>query len=137
MKRFGALMLSLLVILSLCCGTASARASDYLRSYSATLFTGNNSGELRLDFDVFAKVDSTAIGVSRIDVYRKSDDSLVKIIMGSESNGLVTTGYSHMYSYYFNATAGVEYYTKVHIFAEDSTGGDARVYTTNSATAKS
>lgn len=136
MKRFGAFMLCLLLIALLCCSVASARASDYLMTYSASLFTGRTSGELRLDFNVSAKVDSTGIGISQIDVY-KEDGTYVKSIFGSERNGLVTTGYHHMYSYYFNATAGEEYYTKVHIFAEDSTGGDARVYTTNSATAKS
>ncbi len=139
MKRFFTLMLCLILTSTLCCGVASAntRASDYLSTYSATLFTGKSSGQLRLDFDVTGKPNVTTIGVSRIDLY-KEDGSFVKTIGGSERNGLIVSGHVHVYSYYFSATAGQKYYAEVTIFGEDSTGtGDSRIVTTNVATAKS
>lgn len=137
MKRFCALILCLILTVSLCCGVASARASSYLSGYNATLFTGNSSGQLRLDFDVTAKVNATEVGVSKIDLY-KEDGTYVKSIMGSTKNGLITSGYYHVYSYYFSApTPGQAYYTKVTLFAKDSTGEDGRIFTTNTATAKS
>lgn len=138
MKRFFALILCLILTTALCCGVASAntKASDYLSSYSASLFTGDSSGQLRLDFNVSGKANVTTIGVSQIDLY-KEDGTFVKTIVGTQGNGLVTTGHIHVYSYYFSATPGQKYYTEVTLFAKDSSGGDARVYTTNVATAKS
>lgn len=138
MKRFSALILCLILTATLCCGVASAstEASDYLSSYSATLFTGKSSGQLRLDFNVSGKANVTTIGVSQIDLY-KENGTFVKTIMGSERNGLITSGQIHVYSYYFSATPGQKYYAEVWFSAQDDNGGDGRIFTTNAATAKS
>lgn len=139
MKRFFTLMLCLILTSTLCCGVASANtsASDYLSTYSATLFTGKSSGQLRLDFDVTGKPNATTIGVSQIDLY-KENGTFVKTIVGSERNGLVVSGHVHVYSYYFSATAGQKYYAEVWFSAQDDDGGgDGRIVTTNVATAKS
>ena len=139
MKRFFSLMLCLILTSTLCCGVANAstNASDYLSTYSATLFTGNSRGQLRLDFDVTGKPNVTTIGVSQIDLY-KEDGTFVKTIVGSERNGLIVSGHVHVYSYYFSATAGQKYYAEVWFSAQDDNGGgDGRIVTTNVATAKS
>lgn len=139
MKRFCSLILCLVLTATLCCGVASAniQASDYLSTYNATLFTGKSSGQLRLDFNVSGKPNVATIGVSQIDLY-KENGTFVKTIIGSERNGLITSGQIHVYSYYFSATAGQKYYAEVWFSAQDDDGGgDGRIVTTNVATAKS
>lgn len=135
MRRFSALVLSLVLAATLCCGFASARASAYLTSYNAKLYTGDSSGQLRLDFDVTASRAVTSYGISKVWIYSEDGD-LVKTITGSKSNGLLSSsGRFFANSYYTNVTAGERYYAEITFIGKDANGSDSKPYTTNVATA--
>lgn len=139
MRRFSALILSLILTATFCCGFANAvtRASDYLISYNATLYTGDSSGQLRLDFEVTASRAVTSYGISKIQIYTEDGD-WVKTITGSKSNGLLSTsGRFYAYSYYTKVTAGERYYAEVTFMGKDASGSDSKLFITNTATAAS
>ena len=136
MKKIGSLFLCLIVTVTLCCGLASARASNYLKLYGATLVTGDSRGQLELNYNVSAKTIVTSIGVSKIELYT-ADGDYVKTIYGSTSNGLMySSGLSHYDTYTISATAGEEYYAVVTFKAGNSSGSGTGTYTTGIAMAK-
>ena len=136
MKKIGSLFLCLIITVTLCCGLASARASNYLKLYGATLVTGDSHGQLDLNYNVSAKTMVTSIGISRIDLYT-ADGDYVKTIYGSTANGLMySSGLSHYDIYTISATAGEEYYAEITFKAGNSSGSDTGTYITNIATAK-
>ena len=136
MRRISAFFLCLLLATTVCCNVATARASNYLKMYGATLITGENRGEVELNWNVSAKTRITSIGISQIKLFDK-DGKLVKTIYGSPSNGLVfSTGLSHYGIFAIPATAGKEYYTEITFFAENDSGRGTGSYTTNTAMAK-
>ncbi len=139
MKRIITLIVCVALTTSLCClsANASTKASDHLRSYSATLYTGNSRGQLQLSFNVYAYSTSTSIGISQVKVY-KSDGSYVKTIQGSTSNGLLASSRrSFSNTYNLAVEAGKNYYLEVTFTAKDSSGSDSKTYTTNTAAAAS
>ena len=71
MKRNIALAFCMILMLSLFCGSAKAAtySSDYLKSYNASLTTGNYTGELSLDFSAIARSSMKTVGISSIAVY--------------------------------------------------------------------
>ena len=71
MKRSIALVCSLILMMSLFCGSAKAAtyASDYLDAYDASLSTGSRSGQLSLFFCAYASDSMTSLGISSIAVY--------------------------------------------------------------------
>lgn len=68
MKKFFAIILSLVFITCFSCVTAYAatQASDYLLAYEATLFTGRNRNELQIQFDTYALDSMSSLGISQI-----------------------------------------------------------------------
>lgn len=136
MKRITSLFLCIILTATLCCGFANARASDYLKLYSAALITGDSRGQLELNYNVSAKTTVTSIGVSKIELYT-ADGDRVKTIYGSTSNGLMySSGLSHYDTYTISATAGEEYYAVVTFKAGNSSGSGTGTYTTGVAMAK-
>lgn len=138
MKRSIALICSVILMMSLFCGSANATtyASDYLDSYDASLSTGIRSGQLSLSFCVYANDSMTSIGISSISVYT-AGGTYVKTISGSTSNGLLASQTSrHEGVYTISMTPGQEYYLRLTFVARDSYSGDSKPFTTNTATAK-
>ncbi len=139
MKRNIALAFCMILMLSLFCGSAKAAtySSDYLKSYNASLTTGNYTGELSLDFSAIARSSMKTVGISSIAVYT-ADGSYVKTISGSTSNGLLASQtISHEGTYTINVTPGQAYYLRLTFAARTANSGDSKPYTTNTATAAS
>ena len=137
MKRFIPLAFCLILMVSLFSFPAKAAtyASDYLRSYDASLSTGSRSGQLNLQFSASARDSMSSIGISNVAVYT-AGGSYVKTINGSTSNGLMASGsYSHRGAYSISVTPGQEYYLRLTFVARDSYSGDSKLYTTNTAMA--
>lgn len=137
MKRFIPLAFCLILMVSLFSFPAKAAtyASDYLRSYDASLSTGSRSGQLNLQFSASARDSMSSIGISSVAVYT-TGGSYVKTINGSTSNGLMASGsYSHRGAYSISVTPGQEYYLRLTFVARDSYSGDSKSYTTNTAMA--
>lgn len=136
MKKFFAIILSLVFITCFSCVTAYAatQASDYLLAYEATLFTGRNRNELQIQFDTYALDSMSSLGISQIKVY-KDNGSYVKTITGTKTNGLLSSGYGYSGAYTIKATAGEHYYLELTFIARDSSGSDYKTYTTNTAMA--
>lgn len=137
MKRFIPLAFCLILMVSLFSFPAKAAtyASDYLRSYDASLSTGSRSGQLNLQFSASARDSMSSIGISSVAVYT-TGGSYVKTINGSTSNGLMASGsYSHRGAYSISVTPGQEYYLRLTFVARDSYSGDSKLYTTNTAMA--
>ena len=137
MKRFISLAFCLILMVSLFSFPAKAAtyASDYLRSYDASLSTGSGSGQLNLRFSASARDSMSSIGISSVAVYT-TGGSYVKTINGSTSNGLMASGsYSHRGAYSISVTPGQEYYLRLTFVARDSSSGDSKSYTTNTAMA--
>ena len=139
MKRFLTCFFSFLLTAALFCGFANAadtRASYYLSSYDAFLYTGDSSGELILDFSVAVTRACTSYGISKVRLYTEDGD-LVKTITGTKTNGLLTgSGRTYLSEYEISATAGESYYAVVTFYASDANGSDSKTYTTNVAMAK-
>lgn len=139
MKRIFSCFLSILLVTTLCCSAANAadtRASYYLSSYDAFLYTGDSSGELTLDFSVAVARACTSYGISKVRLYTEDGD-FVKTITGTKANGLLTSsGRLYLHEYDISATPGERYYAIVTIYAADADGSDSRVYTTDVAMAK-
>ena len=113
---------------------ASTYASDYLQDYDATLSTGSRSGQLVLTFYVDSFDYMKSLGISSIAVYT-SDNSYVKTISGSMSNGLLAANtFSHSGTYtVIDLTPGQKYYLRLTFVARDSYSGDSKIFTTNTA----
>lgn len=118
---------------------AAPYASDYLDSYSAWVSAGSG-GAIYIYYDVdatdyVARVGAKLIVVQVLDAGVWTD---VKTITGTISNGmLVSNATSHVGGVVHNGTAGKSYRAVVTVYAGPTSGGDSRIVTTNSVTAKS
>lgn len=137
MKRFVSLIFCTIFVIFLFGNTAKAAtySSDYLSTYRASISTGSQSGQVTLSFYADSYGTMTSIGISSIAVYTASG-SYVKTISGTTSNGLLA---SHTFSndgtYTLSLTPGQEYYLRLTFVARDSSSGDSKSYTTNTAMA--
>ncbi len=140
MKKLFSSFLACIMILS-CCGSALATdtepyASLSLASTHATASTGQNSGEVRINFSATASKSASLIGASIITIY-KSNGTYVTTIYGSTSNGLMASGVSRKTgSYTYKGTPGTSYYAVVSLGATAGGESDSRNITTNVARAK-
>ena len=137
MKRSIVLTFCMVLMISLFCGPVKAAtySSDYLKSYNASLSTGDCSGQLNLQFSASARNPMSSLGISSVAVYT-AEGSYVKTINGSTSNGLMASdSYSHRGAYSISVTPGQEYYLRLTFVARDSYSGDSKSYTTNTAMA--
>ena len=134
MKKLFSSFLACIMILS-CCGSALATdtepyASLSLASTHATASTGQNSGEVRINFSATASKSASLIGASIITIY-KSNGTYVTTIYGSTSNGLMASGVSRK-----TGSPGTSYYAVVSLGATAGGESDSRNITTNVARAK-
>lgn len=134
MKRIISLSLALIMAFTCCFGLTSAvemspMASITISSRSATMKAGSSSGELRISYSVTANMSATSLGVSSIVIY-KSNGTYVTTITGTTSNGLVSSGGTHMGTYSYIGTSGVSYYADVTVFAATTTDYDSKTIMT-------
>ena len=137
-KRIVSVGLVIAVALSVCCGIAFAvetRASLTLTAYSASTLAGDNTGEVKINYDVRASDIADEVGVSSIEIY-KSNGSYVTTITGKTSNGLIRTDATrHKSNYVYKGTSGTSYYAVVTVFATVGSDSDSREVKTNSTKA--
>ncbi|MCI9264265.1 MAG: hypothetical protein HFF06_06790 [Oscillospiraceae bacterium] len=133
-KRILSLGLLAIFVLSMCCvgaAAAEARASSTLTLFTASASKGNNSGEVKISYDVQTNTPADKVGISSIAIY-KSDGSYVTTVTGTTGNGLVRTGaYRHKSTYVYTGTSGTSYYAVVTGFATIGSDSDSRTVTTS------
>lgn len=140
MKRILSTILMLSLMVSICCGTASAtedRASLTLGGYFVKMITGDTRGKVGIDFDIISSGPrADEIGIEKIVIYNEDDEPMVTI-HGRVSNGLICRNTSnHAGDYYYTLIPG-RYYAEVTVFATMGSDYDSRTITTNVVTAPS
>lgn len=120
-------------------GDASVQASDYISSYTAWANAGSG-GKVYIYYSIDATGTVARIGAKLI-VVQVLDAGVwtnVKTITGTLSNGmLISNDTSHTGGIVYQGTAGKSYRAVVTVYAGPTSGGDSRIVTTNSVTAKS
>lgn len=142
MKRFATMLLALALTLS--CGLAasaaagdsglSPQASYTISSTSAMAYTGDNAGEVDIDFTITATGDASKLGAATIVIHKP--DLTTYTVTGTFNNGLLTTGGGYAYTYTYKGIKGHSYYADVTLVSTVGSRTDSRTITTNSATAK-
>lgn len=130
--RMMLICLTAILLLSTSALAIEARASEYLRSYSATL-AKTRDGDLAISYNVYGTRKMDSIGVSRIEVQRYNgsrwttevvytDDDLLDL---QDSNAAHSSGqFIHV------PESSGSYKVLVQVYAEDKDGSDSRVVTT-------
>lgn len=120
-------------------GDISAQASDYIDAYTAWASAGS-SGKVYIYYDIDATGYVARVGAKLI-VVQVLDAGVwtnVKTITGTISNGMLASNVtSHTGNIVYQGTAGNSYRAVVTVYAGPTSGGDSRIVTTNSVTAKS
>lgn len=120
-------------------GDISVQASDYISSYAAWASAGSG-GKVYIYYDIDATGDVARLGAKLI-VVQVLDAGVwtnVKTVTGTLSNGmLISNDNSHTGGIVYQGTAGKSYRAVVTVYAGPTSGGDSRIVTTNSVTAKS
>jgi len=141
-KKLSLVFACLVLLTAAICQVASAaenstHASQYLCSYGAELSPGGprGSGKLDIDFNVVATEISDKVGISKVEFYW-TDDTYITTIKGTVENGLlIEDDLAHMDTYTYTGVSGKTYYAVLTVYAERDGGHDAKIYTTNTATA--
>lgn len=138
MKRIISIALAAVLALTCCFGSAFANddgvmplSSPTIMGQSASMRSGNETGELRINYDINAKRSADEVGVLSIAIYR-STGAYVETIYGTTDNGLVlTSSIKHMGTYsYTNAESGKYYYAEVTVYATIDGVTDSETITT-------
>lgn len=137
-KRIISLGLVVVFVFAMCCESAWAaetRASTTLGLFTASTSKGDNTGEVKINYDVRASKMVDEVGISSIEIY-ESDGSYVTTITGTTGNGLIRTDTTrHKSTYIYKGTSGVSYYAVVTGFATVGSDFDDRTVTTGSTKA--
>lgn len=135
-KKMALVFTSLVLLIASLCQAAGAievspRASYYLDNYGASLYQGDASGSVIVEFTVSANEKADRVGVSRLSVY-KGDGTYVTSITGSVANGLLKENVkTHLGGYTYYGEPNEVYYMVLTMYAERNGGSDSRRYTTN------
>lgn len=137
MKRIVSIALVALLALTCCSGLAFAEdgimplSSPTIMGQSASMKSGNETGELRISYNINAKSSADEVGVLTIELYN-SDGSYADTIYGSTDNGLVrTSAIKNMGTYsYTDAVSGQYYYAVVTLYATIGSATDSVKVTT-------
>lgn len=135
-KKLAVVFTSLVLLVSFLFQAVSAievypRASLYLDGYGASLYEGDHTGTVRVEFTVSGTRRSDRVGVSKLSIY-KGDGTFVTSVTGSVANGLLGEDlktYMGHFTYY--GEANTVYYMVLTMYAERDGGSDSRQYTTN------
>lgn len=135
-KKMALVFTSLILLIASLCQAATAieispRASEYLSGYGASLYQGDASGSVRVEFTVSANEKADRVGVSNLSIY-KGDGTFVASVKGSVVNGLIAKDIkTHIGGYTFYGERNTVYYMVLTMYAEFDGGSDSRQYTTN------
>ncbi len=135
-KKMALVFTSLVLLIASLCQAASAieispRASDYLSNYGASLYQGEASGSVSVEFTVSGTKKSDLIGVSKISIY-KGDGTFITSVTGTVANGLLAKDLkTHAGDYTYYGEANELYYMVLTMYAKRDGGSDSRLYTTN------
>ncbi len=127
--------LAMLLALAMC-GTCLAitEASTTLSAYEVLAYTGDNSGELDIDYDIRAKKTATSVGISVLEIYT-GNGIYVTTIYGNTTNGLMAKGTSeNIGTYTYQGKPSTTYYAVATIEATIGSDYDSRIYATDFAT---
>ena len=136
-KKNRVLCLALVVVLALAlCGgsLAAVQGSTTLAAYGVWAYTGDNSGELDIHYQISANYPADALGISVLKIY-KSDGTREATIYGSLSNRLIAQGLADVNRVYtYKGDPGTTYYAVATVTATIGEDYDYRYVTTNTAT---
>lgn len=134
-NRVLCLILVVVLALALCGGSlAAVQGSTTLLAYGVWAYTGDNSGELDIHYEVESNYTADALGISVLKIY-KSDGTHVDTIYGSLSNRLIAKGQSSVNRVYtYEGDPGTTYYAVATVTATIGEDYDYRIVTTNTAT---
>lgn len=134
-NRVLCLVLAVILALSLCGGVLAApKASTTLFAYGVWAYTGENSGELDIDYEVQANYRADSLGISTLEIY-KSDGTYVTTIYGNTTNRLMATNKADINrTYTYKGDPGTTYYAVATVEATIGSDYDYRYVTTNTAT---
>lgn len=134
-NRVLCLILVVALALALCGGAlAAVRGSTTLGAYGVWAYTGDDSGELDIDYEVQANYQADSLGISVLKIY-KSDGTYVTTIYGSLSNRLIAHDQPLVNrTYTYKGEPGTTYYAVATVEATIGTDYDYRYVTTNTAT---
>lgn len=127
-------ILAMLLVLVMC-GTclATTEASTTLSAYGVWAYTGDNSGELDIDYDIQAKKTATSVGISALEIYT-GNGIYVTTIYGDTTNGLMSNGTVMAKSTYtYQGEPNTRYYAVATVEATIGNNYDSRTRVTNSA----
>lgn len=136
-KKFFCGVLSLIMITSILCSSASAatQSSEYLNGYAASV-TPIGKGAIVVTVDVLGVGSMTEIGAKVIYIYESADNksfSQVATFDCEDYPNMMGSGY-----YYnkdaitYQGTKGYYYYASVYVYAANENGSDLKHYTTSS-----
>lgn len=117
------------------CGTclATTQASTTLFAYEVLAYTGDNSGELDIDYDIRANKTATSVGISALEIY-KANGTYVTTIYGNTTNKLMANNtVMNVNTYTYHGDPNTRYYAIATVEATISTNYDSRSVMTNSA----
>ena len=128
MKKFLALMLSLVMLMSISATAAyvppdSPAASAYIADYAAGIINGGN-GILKVSFDVTGTATMSRIGASTIDIYKSNGTYVTTLVWTDSGRG----GMMASNTFYNGDTESVyvgagSYYAVVYFYAKNYSGG--------------
>ena len=132
MKRF-ILIVICVVALGVTWAYAGVKSSQYIDQCTAQLRADATSGDLLITGRISNLSSMSVTGASQLDVYTSSG-AYVKTIVGTTSNGLLTSSRkTYNFSYPISASTGQSYYVVVTFYSENSNGSESRSFTTNIA----
>jgi len=132
------LTLSTILIFSISVVASAERSSHYLESYHSTIVAEGNK-KILIDFLVFGTGKMTSIGVTQIEVQKKSGSTWVTdqtLKSSSYPNFLASNKILHASQVRINGVVGTEYRAIVTFYAANSNGSDSKNYTSSTVTCK-
>lgn len=137
-NRIFSFIFAIVLTFTTCIGITYAseyRASTTLSSYNVGTMPGDNSGEIKITYDVCANIPADRVGVSSIVVYQ-SNGVKVATITGTIDNGLLRSdAVRHKSSYVYTGTSGTSYYASVTVYAKIGDNVDSKKVVTTSSKA--
>lgn len=140
MKRIFSMFLVLLLSLTFCVGIVSAteggidpHASHTIASTGAFASSGDNAGEVDIDFTITATDTASKLGAVTIVIHKP--DFTTYTVTGTTNNGLLGSGDAFAGTYTYKGIKGHSYYAEVTLISTVGSLSDTRTITTNSATA--
>lgn len=140
MKRFSALLLTLLMLLTCLLPCAQAenpgiRSSNFFTSYGTTLSKEGN-GRIKIVFSTTGTGVCNQLGVATYHVQKLHDDGRWEDVSDSLSGSMGTNITNYTFSRYFNGVAGETYRVKVIFLCTINNATETQAYTSGQITAR-